>query len=186
MADSDATQPTRRDFLFVATAAVGAVGLAATAWPFIDQLNPDAAALALATVDVDLSDMEPGQSITVPWRGKPVSIRRRTPEEMERAAAVDVASLIDPIARNENLDANAPATAENRTLAGHEEWLVTVNICTHLGCVPVVVQTEEGGWHCPCHGSDYDSIGRVTHGPAPQNLAIPQYAFLSDTSIRIG
>ncbi len=188
MAATTADKPeiTRRDFLYIATGAVGAVGAALTVWPLIDQMNPDAAALALATVEVDISTVEPGQSLTVKWRGKPVFIRNRTPEEIEAAKSVPVAELPDGVARNANLPATAPADDANRAAAGKENWLVMVGICTHLGCVPLGQQGEYGGWFCPCHGSQYDTAGRIRKGPAPENLAVPLYAFLTDTSIRIG
>ena len=176
----------RRDFLLIATGAFAAVGLGAAAWPFIAQMNPDASALALASIEVDLSAMEEGQSITVMWRGKPVFIRYRTPAEVAAAREVPLAELKDPLARNANLDPNAPATDENRAAADLEQWLVQVGVCTHLGCVPLGEQGDFGGWFCPCHGSHYDTAGRIRQGPAPENLAIPPMAFISDTNIRIG
>lgn len=178
--------PSRRDFLYIATGAVGAVGTALVAWPVIDQMNPDAAALALATVEVDVGTIEPGMSLTVKWRGKPVFIRNRTEQEITAAKDVDVASLPDPIARNANLNADAPATDANRAADGKENWLIQIGICTHLGCVPLGQQGAYGGWFCPCHGSVYDTAGRIRQGPAPENLAIPTYAFLTDTKIKIG
>ena len=183
---ADHPEPTRRDFLYIATGAVGAVGVALTAWPLIDQMNPDAAALALATVDVDISSVEPGMSLTVKWRGKPVFIRNRTDKEIEEAKAVPLSELKDPEARNQNLPDGAEATDENRAAAGAENILIQVGICTHLGCVPLGQQGAYGGWFCPCHGSAYDTAGRIRQGPAPQNLAIPVYSFISDTRIRIG
>jgi ubiquinol-cytochrome c reductase iron-sulfur subunit len=177
----------RRDFLLIATGAVAAVGTVFATWPFIAQMNPDASALALASIDVDISSIEEGMSVTFMWRGKPVFVRRRTPEEIEAARATDLSELRDPVARNPNLsDANAPATDENRAVAGREEWLIMIGICTHLGCIPLGQQGDYGGWFCPCHGSHYDTAGRVRIGPAPQNLAIPPLAFVSDTSLRIG
>jgi len=176
----------RRDFLLIATGAFAAVGLAAAVWPFIDQMNPDASALALASIDVDISSIEPGQSITVMWRGKPVFIRNRTEAEMNEARDVPVSELRDPLARNANLDPNAPATDANRAAAEREQWLVMVGVCTHLGCVPLGQQGNFGGWFCPCHGSHYDTAGRIRQGPAPQNLDIPVLAFEGDTTLRIG
>ncbi len=176
----------RRDFLLIATGAFAAVGLAAAVWPFIDQMNPDASALALASIDVDISSIEPGQSITVMWRGKPVFIRNRTEAEMIEAREVPISELRDPLARNANLDPNAPATDENRAAAEREQWLVMVGVCTHLGCVPLGQQGNFGGWFCPCHGSHYDTAGRIRQGPAPQNLDIPVLAFEGDTTLRIG
>lgn len=181
-----AGEPTRRDFLFIATGAVAAVGTAAVVWPVVDQMNPDASALALATIDVDVSAVQPGQSLTVKWRGKPVFIRNRTPQEIEAAKAVPLNELKDPTAQNENLPPSAPATDANRTAQGHESFLVMVGICTHLGCVPIGQQGEYGGYFCPCHGSVYDTAGRIRKGPAPANLAVPKFAFTSDTMIRIG
>lgn len=183
---AETAEPTRRDFLYIATGGVAAVGVALTVWPFIDQMNPDAAALALAQVEVDVSTLEPGMSLTVKWRGKPVFIRHRTEKEIEESAAVPVSSLPDPIARNENLAADAPATDANRAAGGREPWLIQVGICTHLGCVPLGQQGAYGGWFCPCHGSAYDTAGRIRQGPAPRNLTVPVYSFISDTRIRIG
>lgn len=179
-------QPSRRDFLLIATGAFAAVGAAAVAWPFIDQMNPDAASLALASIEVDVSSMEAGQSITVMWRGKPVFIRNRTEPEVAAARQVPLDDLKDPMARNANLDDNSPATDENRAVPGREQWLVQVGVCTHLGCVPLGEQGEFGGWFCPCHGSHYDTAGRIRKGPAPENLLIPPLEFLDDTTIRIG
>lgn len=183
---ADGAELTRRDFLLIATGAVAAVGTALVAWPIIDQMNPDAAALALATVEVDVSAVEPGMSLTVKWRGKPVFIRNRTDKEIEEAKAVPLADLPDQNARNANLKPDAEATDANRAADGKENWLVQVGICTHLGCVPLGQQGIYGGWFCPCHGSQYDTAGRIRQGPAPENLHIPVYAFVSDTKIRIG
>jgi ubiquinol-cytochrome c reductase iron-sulfur subunit len=183
---ADKPEPTRRDFLYLATGAVGAVGAALTIWPLIDQMNPDAAALALATIEVDVSSVEPGMSLTVKWRGKPVFIRNRTEQEIAEAKAVPVVELPDPVARNDNLPAGSPADDANRAAAGKENWLIMVGICTHLGCVPLGQQGDYGGWFCPCHGSQYDTAGRIRKGPAPQNLAVPKFEFLTDTTIRIG
>jgi ubiquinol-cytochrome c reductase iron-sulfur subunit len=179
-------EPTRRDFLYIATGAAGAVGAALVAWPLIDQMNPDAAALALAMVEVDISSVTPGMSLTVKWRGKPVFIRNRTPEEIEAAKAVPLAELKDTNARNENVAADASADDQNRAAEGKENWLIMVGICTHLGCVPLGQQGDYGGWFCPCHGSQYDTAGRIRKGPAPENLAVPKFDFISDTKIRIG
>jgi ubiquinol-cytochrome c reductase iron-sulfur subunit len=178
---------TRRDFLYIATGAVAAVGVLSTVWPFIDQMNPDAAALALATVDVDISSLTPGASMTVKWRGKPVFIRYRTPEEVAAAKETPLDELKDPVARNGNLDdAAAPATDENRAAPGREDILIMVGICTHLGCVPLGQQGAYNGWFCPCHGSEYDTAGRIRLGPAPENLPVPQYRFLSENTVRLG
>ncbi len=186
LAQQDTVEPTRRDFLYIATGAVGAVGAAALVWPFVDQMNPDASALALASIEVDVSAVEEGQSITVKWRGKPVFIRHRTAKEIEEATAFAVNQLPDPLARNSNLPADAPATDENRAAEGKEPWLVMVGICTHLGCVPLGDAGDFGGWFCPCHGSHYDTAGRIRKGPAPENLLVPPYQFVSDTTIKVG
>jgi len=185
----------RRDFLYIATGAVGAVGAALTAWPFIAQMNPDASVLALATIEADLAPIAVGQEITLKWRGNPVFVRHRTPREIEAAKAVKMDELKDPVARNENVKEGEPATDENRVLGGKENFLVMVGVCTHLGCVPIgnegeyaVVEgsAKTGGWFCPCHGSHYDTAGRIRKGPAPENLLVPKYEYLSDTKIRIG
>ena len=179
---TDAT--TRRDFLYVATGAMGAVGAAAAAWPLIDQMNPSAAVLALSSVEVGLTTIQPGQAVTVKYRGHPLFVRRRTPAEITAAKGVDVSSLPDPLARNANLPDNAPATDANRLVK--PEWLVLIGVCTHLGCTPTGFEGDYGGWLCHCHGSMYDTAGRIRKGPAPQNLAVPPYAFLSDTRIKVG
>lgn len=186
MTDTDTPDEGRRDFIFVATATVGAIGVGLVAWPFIDQMNPDAASLALATTEVDISTLEPGMSITVIWQGKPVFIRNRTDAEIEAARGVPLSDLKDPIARNENLPEDAPATDENRAAADTERLLVMVGVCTHLGCVPLGQQGDYGGWFCPCHGSHYDTAGRIRLGPAPTNLDIPLMSFRSPTVIQIG
>jgi ubiquinol-cytochrome c reductase iron-sulfur subunit len=165
----------------------GAVGAVAVAWPFIDQMRPDASTLALASIEVDVASLEPGMSLTVKWRGKPIFIRNRTPEEVQAAADVQLSELKDPIARNANLPADAPATGADRSGGqGKENWIVMIGTCTHLGCVPLGQAGEYNGWFCPCHGSVYDTAGRIRKGPAPQNLAIPTFSFVSDTKIKIG
>jgi ubiquinol-cytochrome c reductase iron-sulfur subunit len=183
--------PDRRDFIVIAAQAFAGVGAAIALWPFIHQMNPDASTQALASIEVDLSPVQVGQAITVSWRGKPVFIRNRTPEEVERAKQVKLTDLKDPSARNEALPDKAPATDANRTKSGKENWLVLIGICTHLGCIPKGQSMGDsrgnyGGWFCPCHGSHYDTAGRIRMGPAPQNLAVPPYEFVSDTMIRIG
>ena len=180
------SDPNRRDFLYIATGAAAAVGAAAFLWPFIDQMNPDAATLALSEIEVDVSQVAEGQSITAKWRGKPIFIRQRTAKEIEEGKAVPLADLKDPLARNANIAGDAEATDVNRAADGKEAWLVMVGICTHLGCVPIGESGEYGGWFCPCHGSAYDTAGRIRKGPAPENLAIPPFAFTSDTTVRIG
>ena len=180
-------EPTRRDFLYLTTGMAGAVGAVAVAWPFIDQMRPDASTLALASIEVDVSALEPGMSLTVKWRGKPVFIRNRTDKEVEEGKAVSISDLKDPVARNANVDASAEATDLARSAGeGKENWIVMIGSCTHLGCVPLGQAGDFGGWFCPCHGSHYDTAGRIRKGPAPQNLAVPTYAFVSDSVIKIG
>lgn len=186
MSTADHADPNRRDFLYIATGAAGAVGAALVAWPFIDQMNPSASVRALASLELDIAPIAEGQSITIKWRGNPVFVRHRTPKEIEEANAVPVDSLPDPLARNANLKDNDPATDTNRVIDGKEKLLVMMGVCTHLGCVPLGQQGDYGGWFCPCHGSHYDTAGRIRKGPAPQNLPVPKYAYISDTKIRIG
>lgn len=186
MASIESSEPTRRDFLYIATGAFAAVGVGAVAWPLIDQMNPDAASLALATSEVNVANIAEGQSVIIKWRGKPVVVRNRTAKEIDEAKTVELNQLIDPVARNKNLPDDAPATDANRAAPGKEQWLVMVQICTHLGCVPLGQQGDYDGWFCPCHGSQYDSAGRVRHGPAPMNMEIPPYKFTSDSVITIG
>jgi len=185
----------RRDFLYIATGAVAAVGGALAIWPLINQMNPDASVLALATIEVDLAPIAVGQAITLKWRGNPVFVRHRTQAEIEAAKAVNPQELPDSDARNANVEEGAPATDANRVVGGKELFLVMMGVCTHLGCVPIgnegeyaVVEgsAKTGGWFCPCHGSHYDTAGRIRKGPAPENLAVPKYEYLSDTKIRIG
>jgi ubiquinol-cytochrome c reductase iron-sulfur subunit len=183
--------PSRRDVIMIAAGGFAAAGLGLGLWPLLDQMNPDASTLSLATTEVDLAPVEKGQAITVMWRGKPIFIRHRTDKEVKEAKAVTLDDLIDPIARNANLTEDAAATDENRAAEGKEPWLVMIGICTHLGCIPKGqavgdYRGDYGGWFCPCHGSQYDTAGRVRVGPAPQNLAIPPYAFTADTKIKIG
>ncbi len=167
----------------VATGAMAAVGAAATAWPFIDNLNPAADTLALSSIEVNISAIQVGQAITVKWRGKPVFIRHRTSEEIKQAEAVKLADLPDPQTDNARVTDTAHKV--------RPEWLIVVGVCTHLGCVPLGTKPgdprgEYGGWFCPCHGSQYDTSGRIRKGPAPKNLAVPDYLFSSDTVVRIG
>ncbi len=184
MADTAATHPegedasaTRRDFLYLLTGATTVVGAASLIWPLIDNMNPSADVLALASIEVDLSAVEEGMAITAKWRGKPVFIRHRTAEEIKEAEDVDLASLRDP----------QPDSARVQ----QPQWLVMIGICTHLGCVPLGQQATDpkgsfNGWFCPCHGSEYDTSGRIRRGPAPTNLLVPDYAFVDDTTLRIG
>ena len=184
MATSDTAEPTRRDFLYVATGVFAAVGTAGAVWPFIDQMNPDASVQALASIEIDLSAVEVGQSITVKWRGKPVFVRHRTEAEIEASRATPIEDLPDPFARNNGLGGDAPATDENR--AERPEWLVMVGVCTHLGCIPVGSAGDYDGWFCPCHGSHYDTSGRIRKGPAPENLLVPIYEFIGDDAVKVG
>jgi ubiquinol-cytochrome c reductase iron-sulfur subunit len=165
-------EPTRRDFIVVAASAFGAVGAAAAVWPFIDQMNPSADVLALSSTEVDLTQIAEGQIVTILWRGKPVFVDHRTAAEIAAAQKDDTAEMRDP--------------EKDADRVKKPEWLITIGICTHLGCVPLGHQGEYGGWFCPCHGSVYDTSGRIRKGPAPRNLEIPPYAFLNDTRIRIG
>ena len=162
----------RRDFIFTTSYALGAVGVGAAVWPLIDQMNPDASVKALASTEVDVSSVEPGQSITVLWRGKPVFIKRRTQEEIVEAQSVSLDDL--------------PHPEKDQDRVKNPEWLVMLGICTHLGCVPLSDKGEYNGWFCPCHGSHYDTSGRIRKGPAPTNMEIPKYAFINDNTIKIG
>ena len=180
-------EATRREFLYVATGAAAAVGTAAAIWPLIDQMNPSADVLALASVEVDVSGVQPGIQITQKWRGKPVFIRHRTEEEIEAARAVELGDLKDTVARNPNMPGDQPATDQNRTVGDRPEWLVMIGICTHLGCIPLGNEAGDyNGWFCPCHGSHYDTAGRIRRGPATENLHIPPAEWLSETVIRLG
>jgi len=168
-------EPTRRDFLYIATGAVGAIGAAATLVPLVSQMNPDASTIAAgAPIEVELGSITEGQIIKVFWRGKPIFISHRTKKEIEEARKVNLASLPDP----------QPDSA--RVKPGKEQWQVLIGICTHLGCIPLAHQGTYDGYFCPCHGSQYDTSGRIRSGPAPTNLPLPPYEFLSDTKIRIG
>ena len=172
---SSADHPTRRDFLYVATGAVAAVGAAATVWPLVSQMNPDASTIAAgAPIEVDLTPIAEGQDIKVFWRGKPIYISHRTKKQIEAAQNVQLSSLPDP----------QPDSA--RVKAGHDQWLVVIGICTHLGCIPIAHEGAYDGFFCPCHGSVYDTSGRIRQGPAPTNLPVPPYTFVSDTKIQIG
>ena len=162
----------RRDFLFTASYALGAVGVGAAMWPLIDQMNPDASVKALATTEVDISTVGLGKTITVLWRGKPVFIRRRTQEEISKAQNVNLEELKDP--------------QKDEDRVKKPEWLIMTGVCTHLGCVPLGEKGDFGGWFCPCHGSHYDTSGRIRKGPAPTNLEIPKYEFVDNNTIKIG
>jgi len=169
---SDQKKTKRRDFIFSASYALGAVGVGVAVWPLIDQMNPDASVKALSSTEVDVSEVSPGQSITVLWRGKPVFIKRRTEREISKARDVDLKELKDP------------EKDEDRTK--NPEWLVMLGVCTHLGCVPLGDKGEYGGWFCPCHGSHYDTSGRIRKGPAPTNMEVPKYEFVNSNTIKIG
>ena len=162
----------RREFIYTASYAVGAVGVGATVWPLIDQMNPDASVKALSTTEVDISDVSLGKTITVLWRGKPVFIRKRTQKEINEAQNVKLEDLKDP--------------QKDQDRVKKAEWLVMVGVCTHLGCVPLGNKGDFDGWFCPCHGSHYDTSGRVRKGPAPTNLEIPKYEFIDNNTIKIG
>jgi ubiquinol-cytochrome c reductase iron-sulfur subunit len=164
--------PSRRDFLYLTTGAVAAVGVGAVAWPLIDQMNPDASTLAMASIDVDIGQIPEGQIVTVKWRGGPVFIRHRTKKEIDEAENTPLSDLKDP------------QTDQSRVKK--PEWLIVIGVCTHLGCVPLGHEGPYDGWKCPCHGSIYDTSGRIRQGPAPLNLYVPEYAFLSDTKVKIG
>ncbi|UWR22589.1 ubiquinol-cytochrome c reductase iron-sulfur subunit [Sulfitobacter sp. S190] len=185
MSQADDTAGNRRDFLYYATAGTGAVAVGAAVWPLVNQMNPSADVLALSSIRVDVGDLEPGSQLTVKWLGKPVFIRRRTEEEIEAAREVALADLPDPVAQNENIG-EADASDANRTLDEAGEWLVMMGVCTHLGCVPLGDAGDFGGWFCPCHGSHYDTAGRIRKGPAPTNLPVPPAVFLDDTTIQLG
>ncbi len=172
MANATTVEPTRRDFLFITTGAAAAVATGAIVWPLISQMNPDASTLALASTELDLSSIAEGQSVTIKWRGKPVFMRHRTKKEIDDARATPVATLPDP------------QTDEARTKK--PEWLVVLGVCTHLGCVPLGNSGDYHGWFCPCHGSHYDTSGRIRKGPAPRNLDVPTYEFVSDKKVKIG
>jgi ubiquinol-cytochrome c reductase iron-sulfur subunit len=188
---SHTADPNRRDFLTLAGLGFAGVGGAATLWPFIHQMNPDASTQALASVEVDIKAVKEGQAITVMWRGKPVFIRNRTPAEIEQSGKVQLTDLRDDRARNEKLPEATSAADGNRVVKGKENWLVLVGVCTHLGCVPKGQSLSDakgdfGGWFCPCHGSHYDMSGRIRKGPAPRNLDVPPYEFVGDSKIKIG
>jgi ubiquinol-cytochrome c reductase iron-sulfur subunit len=172
LSHAEAINPSRRDFLFLATGAVAAVGAASVAWPLIDQMNPDASTLAMSSIEVDLSPIAEGQIVTVKWRGGPVFLRHRTKKEIDSAVATPLSDLKDPQTDAERVQ--------------KPEWLIVVGICTHLGCVPLGHEGQYDGWKCPCHGSVYDTSGRIRQGPAPLNLAVPEYKFLTPTRVKIG
>ncbi len=177
--DLSDTGERRRDFIYIATGAFAAAGAATLVWPLVNQMNPSADVLALASIDVDLSSIQPGQAIKVSWRGKPVFLRNLTPAEQAAANKVPLSELRDP------------QTLAQRTKDGHTNWLITLGVCTHLGCVPLGAGEGEnrgdfGGYFCPCHGSSYDTAARIRKGPAPKNLEVPEYGFKTPTQVTIG
>ncbi|MDZ4310570.1 MAG: ubiquinol-cytochrome c reductase iron-sulfur subunit [Cypionkella sp.] len=186
MSHADDHAGTRRDFLYYATAGAGVVATGAAVWPLVNQMNPSADTRALASIMVDISGVAVGTQITVKWRGKPVFIRRRNADDIEKGRAVALTDLPDTGAENANLDPTATAEDKNRTLDEAGEWLVMMGVCTHLGCVPLGDAGEFDGWFCPCHGSHYDTAGRIRKGPAPRNLPVPVAKFENATTIKLG
>ncbi|MCA8879590.1 MAG: ubiquinol-cytochrome c reductase iron-sulfur subunit [Rhodobacteraceae bacterium] len=186
MSHAEDHEGSRRDFLFYATAGAGAVAAGAAIWPLANQMNPSADVQALSSIRVDVSGVDIGTQLTVKWLGKPVFIRRRTEDEIDYARGVPLSDLVDPHAENENIAADSPATDENRALSEDGQWLVMMGVCTHLGCVPLGEAGDFHGWFCPCHGSHYDSAGRIRKGPAPRNLEVPVAKFLDDSTIQLG
>lgn len=186
MSHAEDNAGTRRDFLYYATAGAGAVATGAAVWPLINQMNPSADVQALSSIFVDVSGVTVGTQLTVKYLGKPVFIRRRTPAEIEQGRKDDTAGLIDNSSRNPN-KAGSDASDANRTMDAAGEWLVMSGVCTHLGCVPIGDGSGDfGGWFCPCHGSHYDTAGRIRRGPAPENLHIPVAEFIDATTIKLG
>ena len=186
MSHAEAHEGTRRDFLYYATAGAGAITAGAAVWPLVNQMNPSADVKALSSIRVDISEIEPGTQLTVKWLGKPVFIRRRTEDEISEARGIAMDDLIDLSARNHNAP-ELDAADENRALDETGEWLVMMGVCTHLGCVPLGDGAGDfHGWFCPCHGSHYDTSGRIRKGPAPENLPVPMAAFVDDTTIKLG
>ena len=186
MSHAEDHEGTRRDFLYYATAGAGAITAGAAVWPLVNQMNPSADVKALSSIRVDISEIEPGTQLTVKWLGKPVFIRRRTEDEISEARGVAMDDLIDLSARNNNAP-ELDAADENRALDETGEWLVMMGVCTHLGCVPLGDGAGDfHGWFCPCHGTHYDTSGRIRKGPAPENLPVPVAAFVDDTIIKLG
>ena len=186
VAHAEEHEGTRRDFIYYATASAGAVTAGAAIWPLVNQMNPSADVKALSSIRVDVADLAPGTQLTVKWLGKPVFIRRRTEDEIKDARAVDLSELIDTSARNNNAPA-LDAADKNRALDESGEWLVMMGVCTHLGCVPLGDGAGDfHGWFCPCHGSHYDTSGRIRKGPAPENLPVPVATFVDDATIKLG
>mgnify|MGYP006430575101 CR=1 FL=1 len=186
MSQTDDPETTRRDFLYYATAATGAVATGAAVWPLIDQMNPAANVRALSSILVDIAGVSEGSQMTVKYLGKPVFVRHRTPAEIEEARATAMDDLVDPVARNPNLSGQADASDSNRSIDEAGKWLVQYGVCTHLGCVPLGEAGDFGGWFCPCHGSHYDTAGRIRKGPAPENLPVPVAALVDDATLKLG
>ena len=194
MSHAEDHEGTRRDFLYYVAGGAGVVATGAAVWPLINQMNPSADVQALSSIRQDVGGVEPGTQLTVKWLGKPVFIRHRTGAEIQEAAQQDeegLAALPDPLARNANLNADAPATDANRVMPSPEgeapgAWIVQMGVCTHLGCVPLGDAGDFGGWFCPCHGSHYDLAGRIRKGPAPENLPIPPVEWVDATTIKLG
>lgn len=186
MSHADDHAGNRRDFLYYATASAGAVATGAAVWPLVNQMNSSADVQAMSSIFVDTAGIEEGTQLTVKWRGKPVFIRRRTADEIASARDVDLGDLIDPMARNANGPDEASAADENRSMDESGEWLVMMGVCTHLGCVPLGNAGDFGGWFCPCHGSHYDTSGRIRRGPAPENLPVPIAQFTDETTLLLG
>ncbi|WP_108485290.1 ubiquinol-cytochrome c reductase iron-sulfur subunit [Oceaniglobus ichthyenteri] len=186
MSHAEHPEGTRRDFLFYATGGAGVVVAGAAVWPLVNQMNPTADVQALRSIRVDIGGVEPGTQLTVKWLGKPVFIRRRTEEEIEAARSVDLSALPDNSAENANLPVGTDGADENRALSDDGEWLVMIGVCTHLGCVPLNEAGDFGGWFCPCHGSHYDTSGRIRRGPAPTNLPIPVARFDDESTLVLG
>lgn len=172
--DIEKTDESKRDFITLTASAMAAVGVGGVVWPLVDSMNPSSDVLALGSIEVNVSSLAKGQSLKIMWRGKPVFIRHRTDKEVEDARSFDISKLPDP------------ERDEDRVQAGKDAWLVMIGVCTHLGCIPIGERGDYGGWFCPCHGSHYDTSGRIRKGPAPKNLLVPEYSFLSDTKIKIG
>jgi ubiquinol-cytochrome c reductase iron-sulfur subunit len=184
---ADDQSGTRRDFLYYATAGAGIVATGAAVWPLVNQMNPSADVKAVASIDVDVSGIAEGTQLTVKWRGKPVFIRYRTADEIKAARDVALSDLVDASSQNDNLPGDSDASDANRSLDKDGKWLVMMGVCTHLGCVPLGDGAGDfGGWFCPCHGSQYDTAGRIRKGPAPRNLEVPIAAFTTETTIKLG
>jgi ubiquinol-cytochrome c reductase iron-sulfur subunit len=173
-AEADGGDATRRDFIHIAAGAAAVGAGVMIAWPLVNQMNPSADTLALASIEFDVTKVQEGQQVVIKWQGKPVFVRYRTPKEIAEAVETPLSVLKDP------------QTDAERVKEGHSQYLVLVGSCTHLGCVPTFGSGDFGGWFCPCHGSHYDTSGRIRKGPAPKNLVVPTYEYLTDTRVKIG